>query len=116
MLALPGAVVVSNRTALRHSGLHRQNLSVQLVLCGVVPRQLVQVLAAVSKECVRGCLTGGNLDQASVSEGLQTMRIMRSFGDFARLLLDGNEFRIDDDDRSTRSMPPALSKSPPTTT
>jgi len=91
MLALPWTVVVSARATLGHGGLHRQDLPVQLVLCSVVPRQLVQVLAAVPKECIRWCSTGGNLNQTSVSEGLEPMRIMRSFGDFARLLLNGNE-------------------------
>ena len=74
------------------------NSFVQFLLCFIVPDELVQVVRAVTKEGVGWSAAGCRLDQSSVGQGLNPMRIMGALGDLPCFLFDWNELGINDDD------------------
>lgn len=92
MLTFSGAFVVSHRTTFRHGTLHLSDFGKELLFSLSVPDELVKVVLAVAQQSIGWRAAGGLFDQACISKGLKSVRIVRTLGHLSGFLLNRNEF------------------------
>ena len=90
--------MISCRSTLCHNVLNGSDLFVKFVLCRLVPREFMEVVLTVPEQGIGGRSARCHLHKPCVSQGLESVRGVRTFGYFSCFLLDRNKFAVNNHD------------------